>query len=58
MAGMGHAQLLGGLIALANWVVGLHVGGGQLGRYTGLTQQVGRKARMGRLGFGPYCLEN
>jgi hypothetical protein len=54
-AGTGHARLLAGLAALASYAIGLHAGGGRLGRYTGRVRREGRKAR---LGFSPYCLEN
>jgi hypothetical protein len=49
--GMGRAQLLAESAVLASWAVGLHMGGGRLGHYTGCVRREGRKARLGRLGF-------
>jgi hypothetical protein len=42
-AGTGRTRVLAGPAALASSVVGLHTGGGRLGRYAGRARREGRK---------------
>jgi hypothetical protein len=57
-AGTGRTQLLAGSATLASWAIDPHAGVGRLVRYASRARWEGRKASLGWLGFGPYCLEN